>query len=167
MFNPDEFASDIHICEFCGVNLDVEHTHTNECPANFIDLNNYEGLLNDAYEIYDDFGMGDAPRNLGLNLMLAADSVIQAQKKWAHQSLMSKFQEVLNRYSDLTNFVNALYKSGILKDAEDILKFLEDPTTYDELFAVWMEFGAPQPESEEAWNLFNNTLNSKGWKDHS
>ena len=36
------------------------------------------------------------------------DTILDAQRQWANKSLMAKFDEVINRYTELTNFVKAL-----------------------------------------------------------
>ena len=96
--------------------------------------------------------------------MLAVDTILEAQRNWAHKSLMSKFNEVLNRYTDLTNFVRALYNSGVLNTAEDIINFLELPEEYDELFAVWMEHGQPTSDEIDSWNIFLSSVQLRGWQ---
>ena len=99
-----------------------------------------------------------------MQLLLAVDTVLEAQRNWANKSLMSKFDEVLNRYTDLTNFVKALNLAGVLNTAADIIGFLEYPEEYDELFAVWIEHGQPSSEDLDAWNIFLSSVQLKGWK---
>ncbi len=165
MFNSDELFNEVAICEFCGVNLDVDHEHTRECPVNFINPQNYQNIIASQYDIEEELShSGDIPRELGMQLLLAVDTVLEAQRNWANKSLMSKFDEVLNRYTDLTNFVKALNLAGVLNTAADIIGFLEYPEEYDELFAVWIEHGQPSSEDLDAWNIFLSSVQLKGWK---
>jgi hypothetical protein len=165
MFNSDELFNEVAICEFCGVNLDVAHEHTKECPINFINPANYQNIIASQYDIEEDLATtGDIPRELGMQLLMAVDTILEAQRNWAHKSLMSKFEEVLNRYTDLTNFVRALYNAGVLDTAEDIIKFLEMPEEYDELFAVWMEHGQPNIDDVDTWKIFLSSVELNGWK---
>ena len=99
-----------------------------------------------------------------MQLLMAVDTILEAQRNWAHKSLMSKFEEVLNRYTDLTNFVKALYNAGVLDTAEDIIKFLEMPEEYDELFAVWMEHGQPNIDDVDTWKIFLSSVELNGWR---
>ena len=165
MFNSEELFNEVSICEFCGVNLDVQHEHVQECPVNFINPANYQNIVNAQYDIEEELShSGDIPRELGMQLLLAVDTILEAQRNWAHKSLMSKFNEVLNRYTDLTNFVKALYNSGVLNSAEDIINFPELPEEYDELFAVWMEHGQPTSEEIDSWNIFLSSVQLRGWQ---
>tara|TARA_B100001564_G_C20653871_1_gene678224 strand:+ start:1208 stop:1720 length:513 start_codon:yes stop_codon:yes gene_type:complete len=165
MFNSDELFNEIAICEFCGVNLDTSHEHSKECPINFINPANYQNIIASQYDIEEEFSRSDdLPRELGMQLLMAIDTILDAQRSWAHKSLMSKFSEVLNRYTDLTNFVKALYNSGVLDTAEDVIKFLEMPEEYDELFAVWMEHGQPNIDDIDTWKIFLSSVELNGWK---
>ena len=88
-----------------------------------------------------------------MQLLLAIDTILDAQRQWANKSLMQKFDEVINRYTELTNFVKALHNAGVLNSADDVISFLEMPEEYDELFSVWMEHGQPN-EDFDSWNIF-------------
>ena len=91
------------------------------------------------------------------------DQLLSQQKKWAQKSLMGKFEEVLNRYTELTSFVIALRDVDVLKDIEDVIAFLLNPSEYDDLFAIWIEFGQPQRD-DETWQDFQSAVLSCGWK---
>lgn len=165
MFNNEDFIYETTVCEFCGVNLDVQHDHSKECPVNYINPQNYQNILNSQYDIEDELAQdGDVPRQIGMQLLLAIDTILDAQRNWASKTLMAKFEEVLNRYTDLTSFIRALYNSGVLDSAEDVIDFLEGPEEYDDLFSVWIEHGQPQDESGEAWNIFLSSVELNGWK---
>ena len=105
---------------------------------------------------------GDFANMLGTQMLIAIDLLISSQKKWQNKSLMSKFDELLNRYSDLTGFTKALHQSGVLNTADDVIKFLEDPSMYDELFSVWMEHGQPDATTD-TWIFFQDSVSSKRW----
>ena len=96
--------------------------------------------------------------------MLISDLIISSQKRWQNKSLMGKFDELLNKYSDLTSFIEALVNSGVLIEVVDVIAFLKDPSQYDELFSVWIEHGQPNTADEDAWLFFINMVNSNGWK---
>ena len=100
---------------------------------------------------------------VGQQIFLAIDAVLSQQKKWAQKSLMGKFEEVLNRYTELTSFVIALRDVDVLKDIEDVIAFLLNPSEYDDLFAIWIEFGQPQRD-DETWQDFQSAVLSCGWK---
>jgi len=165
MFEFDELFSEVSVCEFCGVNLDVQHEHIKECPVNFINPANYENIMNSQYDIEEELTRnGDVPRELGMQLLLAIDTILDAQRQWANKSLMQKFDEVINRYTELTNFVKALNNAGVLNSADDVISFLEMPEEYDELFSVWMEHGQPNSEDFDSWNIFLSSIELRGWK---
>ncbi|MEL1224553.1 MAG: hypothetical protein VW522_09915 [Candidatus Neomarinimicrobiota bacterium] len=152
MFPEDMFGQDNYeSCEFCGVNMDVWDEHRPECPVNFDQI--HSQLLRD----------GNFSEMLGTQILLAIEMIIATQKNWQNKSLMSKFDELLNRYSDLTKFIKALHQAGVLDTAEDVIKFLEDPSMYDDLFSVWVEHGQPDATTD-TWIFFLDGVQSNGWK---
>ncbi len=161
MFNPEELFSPDQMCEFCTTNLAVSR-HTPECPMNFIDPANYYTILEEQF-VDQETQKDDAAYVIGQQVFLAIDAVLSQQKKWAQKSLMGKFEEVLNRYTELTSFVIALRDTDVLKDIEDCIAFLLNPSEYDDLFAIWIEFGQPQKE-DETWQDFVSAVSSCGWK---
>lgn len=159
MFNQEEYE----VCEFCGVNMDVWDEHRSECPVNFVSQENFEYIRKEQDAIYKEvLEGGDFANMLGTQMLIAIDLLISSQKKWQNKSLMSKFDELLNRYSDLTGFTKALHQSGVLNTADDVIKFLEDPSMYDELFSVWMEHGQPDATTD-TWIFFQDSVSSKRW----
>ncbi len=161
MFNPEELYSPDQMCEFCTMNIAVSK-HTAECPMNFIDPNNYYAILEEQF-VDEQTPQEEAAYVVGQQIFLAIDAVLSQQKKWAQKSLMGKFEEVLNRYTELTSFVIALRDVDVLKDIEDVIAFLLNPSEYDDLFAIWIEFGQPQRD-DETWQDFQSAVLSCGWK---
>ena len=161
MFNSEELFSPDQMCEFCTANLSVSK-HTPECPMNFIDPANYYTILEEQF-VDEDTPQEDAAYAIGQQIFLGIDAVLSAQKKWAQKSLMGKFEEVLNRYTELTSFVIALRDVDVLKDIEDVIAFLLQPSDYDDLFAIWIEFGQPTKD-DETWQDFYSAVLSCGWK---
>ena len=165
MFEFDDFISSKN-CEFCGINWEVGEPHENDCPTNFIAPENLEAALIQQYEME---AMASAVNpeiamSLGAQLLLASEAIIEAQKTWAQKSLSMKFKEVLNRYTDVTGFAEALTQAGVFLTADDVVNFLQDPGEYDELFAVWLEHGQPhQKDDLDAWQIFINAIHSQGW----
>jgi len=165
MFGFEEFYKEIPSCEFCGVGLDMGERHDNDCPTNYISPENMPNVLAAQYDLAQ---FADEPdsltMNLGLQLMLASDAIISAQREWASKSLMSKFSEVLNRYTDLTAFIDSLIQAGVFLTAVDVLEFLNDPGEFDELFAIWLEHGQPsQKDDFGSWQIFLGAIKSQGW----
>ena len=166
MFSFEEFYKEMPSCEFCGVGLDMGDRHESDCPTNFISQENMPSVLAAQYDLSQFSEEPDAiVYNLGLQLMLASDAIITAQKEWASKSLMNKFSEVLNRYTDLTNFVESLTQAGVFLTAEDVIQFLNEPGEFDELFAVWLEHGQPSEKDDfGSWQIFLGAIKSQGWK---
>ena len=164
MFNPEELFSPDQMCEFCTVNLSVSKNQS-ECPMNFIDPSNYYAILEEQF-VDETTPVEEASYIVGQQIFLAIDAVLSQQKKWAQKSLMGKFEEVLNRYTELTSFVVALRDTDVLQDIEDVIGFLLNPSEYDDLFAIWIEFGQPQKDddSEDTWQDFVSAVSSCGWK---
>ena len=129
---------------------------------NFIDPNNYYAILEEQF-VDEQTPQEEAAYVVGQQIFLAIDAVLSQQKKWAQKSLMGKFEEVLNRYTELTSFVIALRDVDVLKDIEDVIAFLLNPSEYDDLFAIWIEFGQPQRD-DETWQDFHSAVLSCGWK---
>ena len=129
---------------------------------NFIDPNNYYAILEEQF-VDEQTPQEEAAYVVGQQIFLAIDAVLSQQKKWAQKSLMGKFEEVLNRYTELTSFVIALRDVDVLKDIEDVIAFLLNPSEYDDLFAIWIEFGQPQRD-DETWQDFQSAVLSCGWK---
>tara|TARA_R100001510_G_C7654238_1_gene212849 strand:- start:1058 stop:1570 length:513 start_codon:yes stop_codon:yes gene_type:complete len=165
MFGFEDFYKEIPLCEFCGVGLDVGERHLNECPVNYIEPDNMQSVLAAQYDLSQYIDEPDTLAfNLGLQLMMASDAIIQAQKQWAAKSLMDKFSEVLNRYTDLTKFIESLTQAGVFLTAEDVIEFLNDPAEFDELFAVWLEHGQPSQNNDlGSWQIFLGAIKSQGW----
>ena len=167
MFNQGNNTSRAPLCEFCGVNIDINsplNEHDSSCPLLFISPENVVGFVGEPYlEAESHLTNEDIERNLGAQLMLSSDAILNAQRAWANKSLMQKFDEVLNRYTELTSFVVALRDVGVLKTMDDVIDFLIDPSAYDDVFSMWIEFGSPQQALEIEWQMFTDTLNSKGW----
>lgn len=165
MFDESMFGQDDYeVCEFCGVNMDVWDEHRSECPVNFVSEENFKYIRQEQDKIYQELiNGGDFSKMLGTQMLIAIDLLILAQKKWQNKSLMAKFDELLNRYSDLTKFTKALNQAGVLDTAEDVIRFLEDPAVYDELFSVWMEHGQPDATTD-TWIFFQDSVQSNGWK---
>lgn len=165
MFDESMFGQDDYeVCEFCGVNMDVWDEHRSECPVNFVSEENFKYIRQEQDKVYQELmNGGDFSKMLGTQMLIAIDLLILAQKKWQNKSLMAKFDELLNRYSDLTKFTKALNQAGVLDTAEDVIKFLEDPAVYDELFSVWMEHGQPDATTD-TWIFFQDSVQSNGWK---
>ena len=165
MFDENYFNDELQACEFCGMNLDVFDDHKPECPVNFIPRENFDLIRQQEADIYEELIRGgDVAKSIGMQLMLISDLIISAQKRWQNKSLMGKFDELLNKYSDLTSFIEALVNSGVLIEVVDVIAFLKDPSQYDELFSVWIEHGQPNTNDEDAWLFFINMVNSNGWK---
>jgi len=165
MFQENFFNDEVQACEFCGMNLDVWDDHTPECPVNFVPKENFDLIREQEREIYLELNReGDVARSIGMQLLLISDLVISSQKRWQNKSLMGKFDELLNKYSDLTSFIEALVGAGVLVELQDVIAFLKDPSQYDELFSVWIEHGQPDKSDEDAWLFFINMVNSNGWK---
>lgn len=165
MFDENYFNDELQACEFCGMNLDVFDDHKPECPVNFIPRENFELIRQQEADIYEELIRGgDVAKSIGMQLMLISDLIISSQKRWQNKSLMGKFDELLNKYSDLTSFIEALVNSGVLIEVVDVIAFLKDPSQYDELFSVWIEHGQPDTNDEDAWLFFINMVNSNGWK---
>ena len=165
MFDENYFNDELQACEFCGMNLDVFDDHKPECPVNFIPRENFELIRQQEADIYEELIRGgDVAKSIGMQLMLISDLIISSQKRWQNKSLMGKFDELLNKYSDLTSFIEALVNSGVLIEVVDVIAFLKDPSQYDELFSVWIEHGQPDTTDEDAWLFFINMVNSNGWK---
>ena len=165
MFDENYFNDELQACEFCGMNLDVWDDHKPECPFNFIPRENFELIRQQEADIYEELIRGgDVAKSIGMQLMLISDLIISSQKRWQNKSLMGKFDELLNKYSDLTSFIEALVNSGVLIEVVDVIAFLKDPSQYDELFSVWIEHGQPNTADEDAWLFFINMVNSNGWK---
>ena len=164
MFNPEELFNPEQMCEFCTSNLNVSK-HQSECPMNFIDPQNYYTILEEQF-VDEETSVENASYIIGQQMFLAIDAVLSQQKKWAQKSLMGKFEEVLNRYTELTSFVIALRDTEVLQDIEDVIGFLLNPSEYDDLFAIWIEFGAPtkQDDVEYTWQDFVSAVSSCGWK---
>lgn len=160
MFGQEKYES----CEFCGVNMDVWDEHRPECPVNFVSEENFKYIREEQDVIHSQLlNNGNFSEMIGTQILLAIEMIIATQKNWQNKSLMSKFDELLNRYSDLTSFIKALNQAGVLDTAEDIIIFLEDPSMYDELFSVWVEHGQPDATTD-TWIFFLDGVNSKGWK---
>jgi len=101
----DNYRQQGEYCEFCMMNMDEEDfNHIPECPLNFIQPENYYQILEHQF-IDEETNSEDAAYIVGKQIFLAIDAVLAQQKKWAQKSLMSKFDEVLNRYTELTQFV--------------------------------------------------------------
>lgn len=165
MFSDNLFDEELQACEFCGMNLDVFDEHTPECPVNFVTKDNFDLIREQEEQIYYELSRdGDVPRSIGMQLLLITDLIISSQKRWQNKSLMGKFDELLNKYSDLTSFIEALSGAGVLTELHDVIAFLKDPSQYDELFSVWIEHGQPDKSDEDAWLFFVNMVNSNGWK---
>lgn len=160
IFNEDSYES----CEFCGVNMDVWDEHRPECPVNFVSEENFKYIREEQDEIHRNLLQdGNFSEMLGTQILLAIEMIIATQKNWQSKSLMSKFDELLNRYSDLTDFIEALTQAGVLVTAEDIIVFLKDPSLYDDLFSVWVEHGQPDATTD-TWIFFVDGVQSNGWK---
>lgn len=165
MFNENMFNDEYQACEFCGMNLDVFEDHTPECPVNFIPKENFDLIREQETQIYEELIRGgDMSKSIGMQLLLITDLIISSQKRWQNKSLMGKFDELLNSYSDLTSFIEALVNAGVLLEVSDVVAFLKDPSQYDELFSVWIEHGQPDKSDEDAWMFFLSMINSNGWK---
>jgi len=165
MFGENFFDEEISSCEFCGMNLEVFDDHRPECPVNFIPRENFELIMDQEEEIYQDLiRNGDVAKNIGMQLLMISDLIISSQKRWQNKSLMAKFDELLNKYSDLTDFIEALVNAGVLLEVQDVVAFIKDPSQYDDLFSVWIEHGQPNNADEDAWLFFVSMVNSNGWK---
>ena len=129
MFDENYFNDELQACEFCGMNLDVFDDHKPECPVNFIPRENFELIRQQEADIYEELIRGgDVAKSIGMQLMLISDLIISSQKRWQNKSLMGKFDELLNKYSDLTSFIEALVNSGVLIEVVDVIAFLKDPS---------------------------------------
>ena len=165
MFDFEDFYKEMPLCEFCGVAFDNGERCESDCPTNFISRENMPSVLAAQYDLAQ---FQDEPDsivyNLGLQLMLASDAIISAQREWASKSLMNKFSEVLNRYTDLTKFIESLTQAGVFLTAEDVIQFLNDPSEFDDLFAVWLEHGQPKKDDLGSWKIFLDAIRLQGWK---
>ena len=111
MFGFEDFYKEIPLCEFCGVGLDVGERHLNECPVNYIEPDNMQSVLAAQYDLSQYIDEPDTLAfNLGLQLLMASDAIIQAQKQWAAKSLMDKFSELKLDISSMHLLLNICKK---------------------------------------------------------
>ena len=129
---------------------------------NFIDPNNYYAILEEQF-VDEQTPQEEAAYVVGQQIFLAIDAVLSQQKKWAQKSLMGKFEEVLNRYTELTSFVIALRDVDVLKDIEDIIAFLLNQVS----MMICLQFGLSSVNHKEMmklWQDFQSAVLSCGWK---
>jgi hypothetical protein len=157
----EEFKDSDSFCDFCAIDTEY-YPHIPQCPLNFIQPDNYYNILEQQF-IDEETDIEEASYQVGKQVFLAIDAVLNSQKKWAQKSLMQKFDEVLNRYTDLTNFVVALRDCNVFTDIDILIEFLLEPSEYGDVFAIWIEFGQPQKE-DDTWQDFVSALQSCGWK---
>ena len=69
-------------------------------------------------------------------------------------TFMGRMQLLSKDYEDLHNFGKSLYLANVLKDAESIFNFYQDPKKYDKYSRMWIELDRPTSERSEGWNIF-------------
>ena len=89
-FNQDDWiwigiAPDTDDCMFCG--KVYENSHLSSCPSNMVSV--HEGAISLWTHMYDDYRTEeDYAKDVGKQLMMAADQVIKAQKDWAKKTTL-------------------------------------------------------------------------------
>tara|TARA_Y100000356_G_scaffold329_1_gene246 strand:+ start:882 stop:1397 length:516 start_codon:yes stop_codon:yes gene_type:complete len=154
-FNQDDWiwigiAPDTDDCMFCG--KVYENSHLSSCPSNMVSV--HEGAISLWTHMYDDYrSEEDYAKDVGKQLMMAADQVIKAQKDWAKKTTLQKMEEVFNNWGVITEFADVLFDLGLVNTPSEVIDYYKNPTIYDKEFVLWEEYEYPFPD-DEAWQEF-------------
>lgn len=141
-------------CTFCGIVLNQQHLET--CPSNIISF--HEGASRLWTRMFDDNKtIDDYASDIGMQLMMAADQVLKAQKSWTDKSILQKMDEVFNNWGILTEFAEVLYELGIVQTPTEVIDYYKNPTMYEKEFVLWSEYDYPEP-FDDSWQDFINRL---------
>ena len=118
-------------CQFCGV-VTLEQ-HKDSCPAKLININwatqtlfaNLQG-----YENFDELDNPELNEVIGRQLMMIADAILHMQREWSTKLLTDQAEEVLNNWSMISQFCEALVDADVLRSKKSVLKFVKNPTQW-------------------------------------
>ena len=154
-------------CQFCGV-VTLEQ-HKDSCPAKLININwatqtlfaNLQG-----YENFDELDNPELNEVIGRQLMMIADAILHMQREWSTRLLTDQAEEVLNNWSMISQFCEALVDADVLRSKKSVLKFVKNPTKYNTLYMIWQELEFPMkedPDTAMEWQIFKDRCQDYGY----
>jgi len=155
------FRKEEEYCEACG-----SYPCATDCPSSLVDDDINSSLMRSIFLNYvpnTEILNEDIAEAVGKHLLLIADAVLDAQKKWEYKTYMEKLDDVMNGYSSFINFTESLNKANAFDSVDEVIDFMKHPKKWNKLFNYWYEVYNPIVKSNMSqkdimWEIFQEKV---------
>ena len=136
MYPPDNSSNSTDSCNLCGAPLEMEcHPSCPNSlePAIAVDI---FGIINNA-------------------LLEAADEFFSQYAEQKQEEMFTdRIQSMVDDWTDLGKFGKALWGTGMLSRAVDVIDFMNYPKNFMAPYTIWNELGKPTDFASEEFKTF-------------
>lgn len=145
MYPPDKENEQFVECNVCGAPEEMQH-HPN-CPV----AAGEEIFIMDADIV-----------NIMTNAITKSAMEYMKKIKTDKDKLLatSRFEQMQEDYLEIGRFGQALFDTGKLSEAKDVLHFIQNTSMYEPFYLLWIELNRPQKVGarKETWDMFHNAV---------